>query len=103
MTTITTPPTETAEVSLPSARIYPSLRAAWVPLLALALAFFVEMVDNTILTIALPTIGRSFDASTTALQWPSGRSAPWCRLCRASGTSLRSGRPWGSRRPLWRR
>ena len=50
MTTITTPPTETAEVSLPSARIYPSLRAAWVPLLALALAFFVEMVDNTLLS-----------------------------------------------------
>ena len=37
---------------------YPSLRAAALPLFALCLAFFVEMVDNTLLTIALPTIGR---------------------------------------------
>lgn len=51
---------------------YASLRAAWVPLLALCLAFFVEMVDNTILAIALPTIGRSLDGGTTALQWITG-------------------------------
>ena len=47
---------------------YPSLRAAWVPLFALCLAFFVEMVDNTLLTIALPTIGRDLHSGTTALQ-----------------------------------
>ena len=50
MTVTTAPP-------VPS-RAYPSLRAAWIPLAALCLAFFVEMVDNTLLTIALPTIGR---------------------------------------------
>jgi EmrB/QacA subfamily drug resistance transporter len=51
---------------------YPSLRAAWIPLAALCLAFFVEMVDNTLLSIALPTIGRDLGSSTTALQWVTG-------------------------------
>ena len=64
MTTITTTPT-------PS-RTYPSLRAAWIPLAALCLAFFVEMVDNTLLSIALPTIGRDLGSGTTALQWVTG-------------------------------
>ncbi|GGL31080.1 MFS transporter [Phycicoccus endophyticus] len=63
MTTHTTP--------APSST-YPSLRAAWVPLAALCLAFFVEMVDNTLLTIALPTIGRDLGSGTTALQWVTG-------------------------------
>ncbi|PUA79389.1 MFS transporter [Nocardioides currus] len=54
------------------ARTYPSLRAAWIPLLALCLAFFVEMVDNTLLTIALPAIGRDLGSGTTALQWVTG-------------------------------
>ncbi|WP_030526233.1 MFS transporter [Phycicoccus jejuensis] len=53
-------------------RTYPSLRAAWVPLAALCLAFFVEMVDNTLLTVALPTIGRDLGSGTTALQWVTG-------------------------------
>jgi EmrB/QacA subfamily drug resistance transporter len=54
------------------ARTYPSLRAAWIPMAALCLAFFVEMVDNTLLSIALPTIGRDLGAGTTALQWVTG-------------------------------
>jgi EmrB/QacA subfamily drug resistance transporter len=54
------------------AHSYASLRAAWIPLFALCLAFFVEMVDNTLLTIALPTIGRDLGGSTTALQWVVG-------------------------------
>ncbi|SFC16744.1 drug resistance transporter, EmrB/QacA subfamily [Nocardioides terrae] len=53
-------------------RTYASLRAAWIPLFALCLAFFVEMVDNTLLTIALPTIGRDLGSGTTALQWVTG-------------------------------
>ncbi len=64
MTTVTT-------TSSP-ARTYPSLRAAWIPLAALCLAFFVEMVDNTLLSIALPTIGRDLGSGTTALQWVTG-------------------------------
>ena len=51
---------------------YSSLRAAWIPMAALCLAFFVEMVDNTLLTIALPTIGRDLGSGTTALQWVTG-------------------------------
>ncbi len=51
---------------------YRSLGAAWIPLAALCLAFFVEMVDNTLLSIALPTIGRDLGSSTTALQWVTG-------------------------------
>lgn len=54
------------------ARTYATLRSAWVPLTALCLAFFVEMVDNTLLTIALPTIGRDLGSGTTALQWVTG-------------------------------
>ncbi len=53
-------------------RTYPSMKAAWIPLAALCLAFFVEMVDNTLLSIALPTIGRDLGGDTTALQWITG-------------------------------
>ncbi|MEU7099895.1 MFS transporter [Streptomyces longwoodensis] len=56
----------------PVSQTYPSLRAAWIPLAALCLAFFVEMVDNTLLSIALPTIGRDLGSGTTALQWVTG-------------------------------
>lgn len=62
---------ETTTTSTP-APTYLSLRAAALPLLALCLAFFVEMVDNTLLTIALPTIGRDLGSGTTALQWVTG-------------------------------
>lgn len=64
--------TESAPAGPGSARTYPSLRAAWLPLAALCLAFFVEMVDNTLLTIALPTIGRDLGGGTLALQWVTG-------------------------------
>lgn len=53
-------------------RTYRSLGAAWIPLAALCLAFFVEMVDNTLLSIALPTIGRDLGGDTTGLQWVTG-------------------------------
>src|SRR6478672_7976392 len=61
-----------AAMTRPTSRTYPSLRAAWIPLAALCLAFFVEMVDNTLLSIALPTIGRDLGSGTTALQWVTG-------------------------------
>ncbi|MDQ0743582.1 EmrB/QacA subfamily drug resistance transporter [Clavibacter sp. B3I6] len=64
MTTVLTTPTPL--------RPYTSIRAAALPLAALCLAFFVEMVDNTLLSIALPTIGRSLDSGTTGLQWVTG-------------------------------
>lgn len=69
----TQPPTPTSDegVAVRSAT-YRSLGAAWIPLAALCLAFFVEMVDNTLLSIALPTIGRDLGSGTTALQWVTG-------------------------------
>ncbi|MDL4775883.1 MFS transporter [Actinomadura xylanilytica] len=66
MTTTDDPATASAT------RTYRSLHAAWIPLTALCLAFFVEMVDNTLLSIALPTIGRDLGSGTTALQWVTG-------------------------------
>jgi EmrB/QacA subfamily drug resistance transporter len=71
MTAPTTALPRSASRTSPS-RTYPSLRAAWIPLAALCLAFFVEMVDNTLLAIALPTIGRDLGSGTTALQWVTG-------------------------------
>ncbi|MER5439402.1 MFS transporter [Streptomyces sp. NPDC002790] len=64
--------TATTETGPITTRSYGSLRAAWIPLAALCLAFFVEMVDNTLLSIALPTIGRDLGSGTTALQWVTG-------------------------------
>jgi len=69
--TVTVTPSEIAARDKVS-HTYPSLGAAWIPLAALCLAFFVEMVDNTLLSIALPTIGRDLGGGTTALQWVTG-------------------------------
>lgn len=68
----TSAPTASPAQTPTTTRTYTSLGAAWVPLLALCLAFFVEMVDNTLLTIALPTIARDLGSGTTALQWVTG-------------------------------
>lgn len=46
-----------------------SLRTAWVALSGLSAVFLLEMLDNSVLNVALPTIGRELEASTTALQW----------------------------------
>src|SRR3954452_14079865 len=62
----------TAALTRSPSHTYPSLRAAWIPLAALCLAFFVEMVDNTLLSIALPTIGRDLGSGTAGLQWITG-------------------------------
>ncbi|MDA3146916.1 MFS transporter [Leucobacter sp. UCMA 4100] len=39
------------------------------PMTGLAAVFLVEMLDNSILNVALPSIGRELGASTAALQW----------------------------------
>lgn len=46
-----------------------SLREVWIALTGLSAVFLFEMLDNSILSIALPTIGRSIHASATSLQW----------------------------------
>jgi MFS family permease len=49
-----------------------SLREAWIALAGLSAVFLFEMLDNSILNVALPTIGRELHASTVALQWVTG-------------------------------
>lgn len=61
------PPTDT--------RSPQSLREAWVALAGLSAVFLFEMLDMSILNVALPTIGRELGASTTALQWVTGAYA----------------------------
>ena len=46
-----------------------SLREAWLALAGLSAVFLFEMLDNSILNVALPTIGRDLHASTVGLQW----------------------------------
>ncbi|GAA2891076.1 MFS transporter [Actinoplanes cyaneus] len=46
-----------------------SLRAVWPAILGLSVVFLVEMLDNSVLNVALPTIGRELGASASALQW----------------------------------
>lgn len=90
----TTAPTPLAA----SPRVYTSLRAAWIPLAALCLAFFVEMVDNTLLSIALPTIGRDLGSGTTGLQWVTGAySLTFGGLLLTAGSIADR---WGRRRVL---
>ncbi|TAJ48193.1 MAG: MFS transporter [Herbiconiux sp.] len=52
-----------------------TLKAAGVALAGLSAVFLLEMLDNSILNVALPTIGRELDASTTELQWVTGAYA----------------------------
>ncbi|MEV5967565.1 MFS transporter [Kribbella sp. NPDC051952] len=49
-----------------------SLRDAWIALAGLSAVFLFEMLDNSILNVALPTIGRDLHASTVSLQWVTG-------------------------------
>lgn len=59
----------------PAPRSPRSLREAWAALAGLSAVFLFEMLDNSILNVALPTIGRDLHASTVALQWVTGAYA----------------------------
>lgn len=50
----------------------PRLSDAWIALAGLSAVFLFEMLDNSVLNVALPTIGRDLGSSTTGLQWVSG-------------------------------
>lgn len=52
-----------------------SLRQAWLALAGLSAVFLFEMLDNSILNVALPTLGRELHASTISLQWVTGAYA----------------------------
>lgn len=49
-----------------------SLVEVWPALAGLSAVFLFEMLDNSILNVALPTIGRELSASATTLQWVTG-------------------------------
>jgi MFS family permease len=49
-----------------------TLREAWIALAGLSAVFLFEMLDNSILNVALPTIGRELHATTAGLQWVTG-------------------------------
>ncbi|GAA1483295.1 MFS transporter [Brachybacterium fresconis] len=49
-----------------------TLKDAWIALAGLSAVFLFEMLDNSILNVALPTIGRELQATATALQWVTG-------------------------------
>ena len=49
-----------------------TLREAWIALVGLSAVFLFEMLDNSVLNVALPTIGRDLQAGTTGLQWGTG-------------------------------
>src|ERR1700753_1999934 len=49
-----------------------SLREVWIALAGLSAVFLFEMLDNSILNVALPTIGRDLHASTVSLEWVTG-------------------------------
>jgi hypothetical protein len=49
------------QVAPPAARAT-SLRAVWPAILGLSVVFLVEMLDNSVLNVALPTIARDLSA-----------------------------------------
>ncbi|GII33841.1 MFS transporter [Planotetraspora mira] len=63
---------ENAAAPTEASRSPRSLREAGVALAGLSAVFLFEMLDNSILNVALPTIGRELSASTTVLQWVTG-------------------------------
>ncbi|GGF31506.1 MFS transporter [Subtercola lobariae] len=76
-----TPGASTPSASTPGAPAHPrrraphapaTLREAWIALAGLSAVFLFEMLDNSILNVALPTIGRELGSSTTGLQWVTG-------------------------------
>jgi MFS family permease len=52
-----------------------TLKSEWVALAGLSAVFLFEMLDNSILNVALPTIGRDLHASSLSLEWVTGAYA----------------------------
>lgn len=63
-------------------------RGRWAVLALLLTAVFMDMVDNQIVTIALPTIQRDLGAPDSALQWTAtGYTLAFALLVAASRSS----------------
>lgn len=52
-----------------------SLQAAWPALVGLSAVFLIEMLDTSVLNVALPTIAKDLSATASELQWASGSYA----------------------------
>src|SRR6266487_6349906 len=46
-----------------------SSRAILIPLIAIIIGTFMVILDNTVVNVALPTLGKVFQADLTLLQW----------------------------------
>lgn len=58
-----------APTPAPSTAHATSLRAVWPAILGLSIVFLTEMLDNSVLNVALPTITRELGATASDLQW----------------------------------
>src|SRR6266699_595795 len=47
----------------------PSTRAIMIPLIAIILGTFMVILDNTVVNVALPTLGRVLNSDLSLLQW----------------------------------
>src|SRR5439155_18739522 len=47
----------------------PSSRTILIPLIAIVLGTFMVILDNTVVNVALPTLGRVFQTDLRLLQW----------------------------------
>lgn len=59
----------TAPTSDPGTGHATSLRSVWPAILGLSIVFLTEMLDNSVLNVALPTITRELGATAAELQW----------------------------------
>lgn len=55
-----------------TARPEPIPRSSWLALAGLSAVFLIEMLDTSVLNIALPTIAKDLSATASELQWASG-------------------------------
>jgi MFS family permease len=69
------PRTSLSRGRLPAGDAPPRLSDAWIALAGLSAVFLFEMLDTSVLNVALPTMGRELGSSTTGLQWVSGAYA----------------------------
>src|SRR3982751_4921831 len=58
-----------APTSEPPVRPVPAYERRWWMLLVLCLSVLLVTIDNTIVNVALPTLGRELSATTSDLQW----------------------------------
>src|SRR6266851_1726823 len=56
-------------VSVSTSETTPSMRTVFVPLIAIVLGTFMVILDNTVVNVALPTLGRVLGSDLTLLQW----------------------------------